>query len=279
MDARKKSRGDRFREYHKRLLLRQGSLNEQCRPPQIFAVITWGAAASWWLTAVLNDCPSVFCVHAQNTVWNRFGNADHLSGLEYLRIVGMQGRAVDLAGDVHGVSRFDIPEIRDFFGDQFSAAVLVRDPLPRLRSMLALNLRRLTEGGALVDIGYIDAKFPDVVRMLPNGSPAERIFVHSANMLNAIVEEREIGPIFRMEDVVSKPKSLLQLVQVLSGGRLEAPQDWAKAAMSRRIINRHSSSQSTPPFGDWENRVLRAIVSADAISAYEQLGYDMAYFR
>src|SRR5438034_719080 len=48
------------------------------------------------------------------------------------------GHAYLAAGDVHGVSRKEVCTLRTAFGDRFQAVALVRDPLPRLQSQLAL---------------------------------------------------------------------------------------------------------------------------------------------
>jgi len=117
---------------HQRLILRQYP------PPQMFAVVTWGCAASSWLATVLNRHPDIYCVHAANHLWHVLGRFERLDGVPYLRIVGSQGHACLAAGCVHGVSRHLIPECRRSFGNRFNATVVVREPIPRLHSQLAL---------------------------------------------------------------------------------------------------------------------------------------------
>jgi hypothetical protein len=245
-------------------------------PKHVFAVVSWGAAATAWLASVLNDCPEVLCLHAANSYWELFGGSRPLSGLEYLQILGMLGSATEIAGDVHGVSRGDIPEIVDFFGDQFSAAVLVREPLARIYSQLALFERYASV--QQIDTRYLDEMLPDALGLLPAGSDGERVFVHGANMLNSIMEELTIGPIFRMEDVVSRPEVLIELVGVLSRGKVDPPKHWAFSAVSKKAVNTHSSKERRP-LKSWQTEVLRAVVRDDAVAAYEKLGYDMAWLR
>lgn len=245
-------------------------------PPRVFSVVSWGAAATDWLACVLNDCPSIFCVHAANSYWETFADGKALSGLRYLQIIGMLGHSAALAGDVHGISRYDIPAIREFFGDQFNAVVLVRDPLARLRSVLALNERY--EPTLNTNTSYLDAQLPRALALLPTGRSEERMFVHSANLLNAVIDEQAVGPIFRMEDVVSRPESLFHLVEVLSAGAVRAPERWGASSMSRGATNCHKRADSRA-FCDWQMQVLRSTIRPEATHIYQELGYDMNWLQ
>jgi hypothetical protein len=167
----------------------QQTYAEWYRLPRMFAVISWGAAATQWLSGAFNDCPGVFCVHSGYAVWRTFGGAAEMDGSRYLQIVGMQGRTSRLAGDVHGISRSDIPAIKEFFGETFRAAELIRDPLPRLQSAF----EAFNRFGVGV-LKYLDSMVPDVLKHLPTASYVERVFVHAANMLNAIVDEFPSAP-------------------------------------------------------------------------------------
>ena len=107
--------------------------------PQLFSVISWGCAATAWLAAVLNRHPDIYCVHDANHSWHVLGNIEKLDGVPYLRIIGKQGHAHAAAGEVHGVSRHLVSECRRTFGDKFNAAVVVREPISRIYSQLALH--------------------------------------------------------------------------------------------------------------------------------------------
>ena len=253
---------------------RQLSLNERYRPSRVFAVVSWGAAATYWLAARLNDCPGIFCVHAANLFWEVMAEAKYLRGAYYMQVIGMQGHAALAAGDVHGVSRADIPEISEFFGDAFRAAVLVREPQARLRSQLAVfdydtRARR-------VDCSYLDALYPEVLRKLPTRSYHEHLFVHAANMLNAVIEEAKIAPIFRMEDIVQKPDRLKSLVTHLTAGTVVPPDDWADASVNIGATNRHSRADPIL-WAPWQQSVLRSVVKPDTIAHYRDLGYNMEW--
>jgi hypothetical protein len=248
-------------------------LLEDQRPPRLFAVVTWGCAATEWLAHHLNECPGIFCAHAANNLWNKFAGADWLSGLEYLEVIGMQGHAALAAGDVHGVARTDIPDIKNKYGERFNAAVVVRDPLPRLRSQLGL-FSRYAQFRAW-DSTYLQNMFPDIIKALPTRSYEELLFLHGANMLNAIVEEIAVGPFFRMEDITTDRQRLAALVEHLTGGAVVAPESWLDSAVKSSRTNSHVGSASHV-FSDWQVEVLRKAVRPDAIELYCRLGYEVS---
>jgi hypothetical protein len=242
-------------------------------PSRLFAIVSWGAAATNWLAARLNDCPGIFCVHSSNEFWAQFADARMLDGINYMRLIGMLGSGAQAAGDVHGITRHDVPLIREAFGEErFRSAVLVRDPMARLRSQLGL-FKRYAEVSTW-DVSYLKDKFADVARTLPSGSYEDWLFVHGVNMLNNIVQEEEMaGPLFRMEDLTTKPEALISLVDHLTGGEVEAPKEWAETAIVSSATNRHASQESLT-FTDWQKRVFEAVVEPRAIELHRELGYE-----
>jgi len=181
-------------EYQK-LFLRKNPI------PQLFCVVSWGCAATAWLATVLNRHPDIYCVHAANVGWHALGDCEMLDGARYLRIVGSQGHAHIAAGDVHGVSRSRVAECRHLFGDKFNTAVVIREPISRLHSQLALY--QDFEGLRVWDVDYLDAVLTRTGIVLAPGDYESRLFVHAANMLNAILEEHEVGRVYRCEDLTS----------------------------------------------------------------------------
>ena len=256
----------------RRSLLRDLNYADYPPPRRLFAVVSWGCAATNWLARALNECPGVLCLHAANFYWELFADARSLSGPEYMRIVGMLGTAEIAAGEVHGIARTDIPSIRQEFGDRFRSVVLVRDPLPRLRSQLALFKRYLD--AQAWDVTYVDGKFPAAVDALPTGSYEERLFIHGVNMLNAIVEELEVPPIVRMEDVTTQPAALLALVEHLTAGVIKPSTAWADSVMSIAATNRHSQGEQLI-LAPWQRRVFGTVLEKSAIQAYRDLGYSI----
>ena len=133
----------------------------------------------------------IFCVHALRSYWAILEHAAGLDDVTYMHIIASQGHAHKAAGDVHGIDRSRIPALRQAFGPWFNAVVLVRAPEPRLYSLLALFARYKAHQSWDTSFAWY---LIDTHRLrLPTGTYEEELFVHGANMLNAIVEEQNVG--------------------------------------------------------------------------------------
>ena len=237
---------------------------------QMFAVISWGCAATTWLARALNGHPDIFCVHAANTDWSVFGGAPRVDGVRYIRLVGRMGYGHIAGGDVHGVSRDQIPLLREEFGCRFESAVVVRDPIQRLQSQYSLYRNRTLNV-------WGDLKYVDNIAIQAGLDPAsltedERLMIHGVNMLNSIVAERKAGAIFKSEDLTSNAKALADFVTHITRGKVDAEIDWARQAISLpRLRSRVNPTENE--FTDWQWNVLRHCVLAEAWEAYEELGY------
>jgi hypothetical protein len=249
------------------------STAELQRPPHVFAVVSWGAAATTWLASALNDCPDVFCLHAANQVWSQLSGAKAVDGLLYLRIVGRLGYTAKAAGDVHGISRHHIRSIKEYYGEAFRCAVLVRDPLRRLVSQLSLFPKNPDPRRIYGDLSYLNDKFPEAVKQLPSGEYQELLFLHAVNLLNAIVDEASVGPIWRMEDLTTAPLELINAVDYLTSSSVAPPVDWARKWTEHRKLNQHA--EAAIDFNGWQRRVIASAVLPQAIAAYRALGYEM----
>lgn len=238
---------------------------------RLFAVVSWGAAGTHWLSRTLNDCPGVYCAHASNLLWTRFAGAQILDGADYLRLIAVLGAGNQAAGDVHGISRHDVPVIREALGDRFRAIVLVRDPLHRLVSQLALFSRYAHD--QYWDVGYLSDKFPHIQRLLPTGAYEEWLFVHGANMLNAIVDEVRVSRVVRMEDLTTDPASLVELVSYLTDNTVKASEAWAHTAIALGATNRHAIAERH--LLDWQRRALVEVIDKAALECYRGLGYEL----
>jgi hypothetical protein len=62
---------------------------------------------------------------------------ERIDGIRYIHLIELMVQSYEVAGDVHGISRDPIPEIRETLGERFKAAVLIREPLKRFASQLA----------------------------------------------------------------------------------------------------------------------------------------------
>jgi hypothetical protein len=239
--------------------------------PQLFAVISWGCAATKWIAAVLDRHPDISCTHAANRIWNLVGGCERLDGLRYLRVIGTQACTSIAAGDVHGVSRHHIPEIRRALESRFNAVVVVRDPMPRLHSQLAL-FERFQPHHAW-DLDYTDAVVARAGVRLPSRDYRCRFFVHAVNMLNAILEEIEVGKVFRAEDLTYHAQTLGEFVEEITRGKVSPSPDWLRAAIATPKINAHRWHQDLPEFEEWQAEAIRKVVDPRAWDLYEELGY------
>jgi hypothetical protein len=246
----------------------------QYPPTHAFAVISWGCAATGWLAKALNAHPDIFCVHAGNWFLATLGGAPYMQGVPYLRMLASQGYAHRAAGDVHGVSRSDVPELRRVFRDGFGCAVMVRDPLPRLKSQFSL-FRKNAESRAWGDLGYLDPQIRDTGLDPAELSYEDKLTFHGANMLNAILDERAVGRVFRIEDLTTNPAVLLELVDEITNGKVPHNEAWAERIVGTPAVNRHKEGEDAP-FDEIQRRAIRTCVRPEAWAAYLELGYDTA---
>lgn len=239
--------------------------------PQLFCVVSWGCAATAWLARVLNRHPDIYCVHAANLAWHVLGNADKQDGVEYLRIIGQQGHAHVAAGEVHGVSRNLVTECRHALGEKFNAVVVVRDPVSRLHSQLALY--QDFEGLQAWNIDHVEAILTSVGLAVAASDYESRFFVHAANMLNAILDESGVGRIYRSEDLTSSRETLGEFVQEITRGKVSPDSDWLQSALQTKPVNVHAGRRPRRELTDWQMDVVRRVVDQRAWETYESLGY------
>lgn len=239
--------------------------------PQLFYVVSWGCAATAWLATVLNRHPDIYCVHAANVHWHVLGNAERLDGIPYLRIIGSQGHAHTAAGGIHGMSRHLIPECRRRFGVKFNAAVVIREPIARLQSQLALY--KDFEGLHAWNVDHIEAVLARAGITLSPGDYASRLFVHAANMLNAILDEHEVGRIYRCEDLTSNGEILGEFVEEITRGKVSPDAAWLQSALRAKKVNVHAGLRPRRELDDWQMDVILRVVDPRAWEMYESLGY------
>jgi hypothetical protein len=244
---------------------------------RVFTVISWGCAATDWTARVLNSHPEIFCLHTGNLRLQQlaYPALPRLDGVAYLRLVASLGAGYAVAGDVHGMDRRHLPELREAFGDALACAVLVRDPLPRVRSQMAVFDE--FRGFSIWDLDPVTRLAEAAGVTLPPGDVRSRMFVHAANMLNAIVEEREVGPVFRTEDITSVPDRLAAFITTLTAGTVPLGREWLQGVIARPRTNRHHEG-GEHEWTSWEIDVLRSVVRPEAWAAYVDLGYSRPSF-
>jgi hypothetical protein len=243
------------------------------RPTRAFAVLSWGAAGTKWLAKALNSSSEILCVHSMNGGMATLHNAARRDGLEYLLLLVRNGGAYLAAGDVHGVSRHEIPTINAKLGDLFRCAILVREPMARLRSQCAL-FDQHSDGPrkAWGDLDYLNPLIRSLGMDETSIPYKERLFVHGANLLNTITEEIDIGPVYRMEDLTTSGAALRALVDHLTGSVVKTSAEWAQAAIEMSPANVHA--RKAVPFTERQLDIVRRVVRPDAWQLYRNLGYD-----
>lgn len=238
-------------------------------PEHVFAVVTWGAAASMWAAKALNSHPEILCRHAGNLALQQVGADEPLDGADYLWTLVREGGAYRVVGDVHGMARWTVQGAREAFGENLSVAVLVREPMARLASELS-HFDRVSPVEPF-DLEYVHALVAEHELELPDDSYRTLLFVHGANMLNAIVEEHEEGRVFRAEDITGSAEGFRAFVDHLTAGKLEIADDWVDAVMRMPRVNKHGTRHGA--FAPWQTDVLRRVVREEAWTLYESLGY------
>lgn len=245
--------------------------------PQLFAVISWGAAATLWLSKALNSHPEIFCLHATNLhlTFDKDRRAfPKNDGLEYLCIIAKSANGYQAGGDVHGISRYDIPEIRQLLGDMFNAVVVIRSPIPRLKS--TLNHLRLLEKYQLHDVDYVNDIIKNNSITLPYNDYGDKLFVHAVNMLNSIVEEINIGKIYKSEDLTTNKSILYEFIEEITRGKIKTDSELLSNMLKIDRVNKHVKEEIQ--FDDWQIDVIKSVVSSKAWELYSKLGYDKPSF-
>jgi hypothetical protein len=108
---------------------------------------------------------------------------------------------------------------------------------------------------------------------LPANNYRCRFFVHAANMLNAILEEREVGRVYRSEDLTQRAETLGDFVEEITRGAVSPSADWLRSAIQTPPMNRHAERHRDPEFADWQVDIIRRVVDPRAWELYEGLGY------
>ena len=239
--------------------------------PSLFSIVSWGCSGTAWLARALNSHPDIFCVHGANHYLQSMRGIAPMDGLDYLHVIAAMATGHEAVGDVHGISRHLIPELRENYGTIFASAVLVRDPLPRVKSQLAL-FKAMPET-AKWDLSYLDP-LAERLEMSPASlSQGDRLRLHAFNMLNSITEEQAVGPIFRIEDLVSQQDTMDALLAHLSSGRLPSPGWWLDYVQQLPVLNAHRAGDRSNGLSPADLHLLSRVVTAESKELYHQLGY------
>jgi len=246
--------------------------------PDVFAVVSWGCTATKWLAATLCAHPRIFCVHSFRYIQGPFFPQEaQLADLDSLNLIQLLGRGYALAGDVHGIDVGSVPQIRDYFGERFRAAAVTREPVQRLLSQISIFEQHHYAETVWNDVGRVRdlPGFRCVARHFADRK--KRFFMYAAGKLNSILTERRLCPVYRMEDLTSRPEVLGELVSHLAGEKFAVDPGWAREVVARPAVNRHRHGPFRPTLSEpWQFEVLDALVQPEARDAYRRLGYATA---
>ncbi len=249
------------------------------RWPHTFAIISWGCAGTSWLSKTLNSHAEILCVHDWRKHMSRFApRYRRVNDVEALDALHNAGENYQCVGDVHSVLCNSIPAVVNHFSNRgISIAGITRDPLPRLRSQLALFARHNYDHRLWGDLRYLrrEPGF-DQVKEVIEGSAKYVCFAHGAVQLNAInIEATAIPRIFRLEDLTTLPQHFADFVSYLSGGRIAPDLAEAQEMIGLRPVNQHRKVASPAVEFDFnELRILQAMVLPESWDRYKEFGYE-----
>jgi hypothetical protein len=245
-------------------------------PVRLFAIITWGCAATSWIARALNSHPEIFCLHGGIQLWAQASRTPPVHSLDYLDFLRREGHYYLAAGDIHGVSISHVAVLKKVYGSNVVCPVVVREPMARLRSQMAMyrNQAHL----ATWDLAGLDEKIAELD--LPDDQYITKLFVHGASMLNSIIQEWGLDGIFRSEDLTSEREKFASFVRFVSHGRVEISDGWLEHVERARPVNAHRAraGMSVVEFEPWQVRVIRKIVQPAAWERYSELGYPVPSF-
>ena len=85
-----------------------------------------------------------------------------------------------------------------------------------------------------MDVDYLDAVLSRTGIAMEPEDYESRLFVHAANMLNAVLDEREVGKIYRSEDLTSDRYVLGEFVEEITRGKVSPYSQWLKSAIEQK---------------------------------------------
>ncbi len=244
--------------------------------PRLFAVVSWGAAATHWLTRVLNAHPQVLCFHHLMTSLNNVKPLQ-MNPMEYMEFLAHAGAGYQLAGDVHGIPLDSLEDLKKQWGRQFRFAIITRHPVSRVRSAYNLWNNYLLEkpSASLTELTG-EGGSPESTQ----SSSKENIFKHFATMVNQVVDEIVIMEPFQMERLTTDFGEINRLLDHLSNGELQF--DRSDGLMDKGPGHRKKNDTPRESFDDmpkWQRDMFIEKLSPEARKVYENLGYDLGFVK
>jgi len=249
-------------------------------PRHLFAIVSWGAAGTHWLSKVLNAHPEVLCLHSAINPWTRLTGTPRIDDVTYMAIVAATGRGYCAAGDCHGVWAASIPEIKAKWESRFRSAAVVRHPIPRIVSLWNLA-NRVGFHEYNLDYAFLRSAAPPELMWIK--TEKQLFFLHAARMANNILDEVEVGPVYTMEALTSDQDEVKALLRYLSDGELDFDPATLDQVFDRRLISHSGHEQAQEPheafqaLPEWQREIFKTVLDPAARAIYERLGYDFSF--
>jgi len=271
-----------YRKTSKTQILNEVVPQSRWQKRNLFAIITWGATGTSWISKVLNHHPEIFCVHELASVLNQsklFSSNDfwvQFDPIDFMKIIARLSHH-NVHGDVHSFRSEDVPRLKEYFGKKFSSAVIEREPISRLKSTISGYRNSLPH--KLYDTRYVDYIILRKKIDLPKSNYENKLFVQGVNLLNTIEQEanNNCGKMFRMEDLISDPKYLKSLIEEISSSELTADDDLLHQMIKTPATNIRASKEKIE-FEDWQIAVIKKVVHEKAWELYSKVGYSKPNF-
>ena len=128
------------------------------------------------------------------------------------------------------------------------------------------------------DLDYLEPIFARTGIAVAPDDYQSRLFVHAANMLNAVLDEQAVGKIYRSEDLTSNSNVLGDFVEEITRGKVSPSLEWLESAIRTEKVNVHAGRRPRRELDDWQIDVIGKVVDPRAWEVYESLGYSRPEF-
>ncbi|MCP5366074.1 MAG: hypothetical protein H6907_18115 [Hyphomicrobiales bacterium] len=266
---------------------------------RVFYVTAQGYAADhWygWLPKVFNMHPEIFALLAHEGSRPKYlkertrgERPDIVAFTHFLSDMGMTYEAI---GDFYSYRGWQIPPLRDAFGDAVPVVNIVRHPIAWLEFYVrwrSSNMRM--PDGSLGPIewewGIAHHELFKELGLKPYGQDEPHIWAayQGMHMMNDILRD-STGRVthVKLESLVRDPDHLQRLVSFLTKGRCTFPQGILDAAYAivdtpfrgeekLRVVPR----ELYDAWPDWKKEALAKLLKPDARALYERFGYRLSW--
>lgn len=258
-------------------------LRSSVSAPAYFIGYCWGGAGSRWLARLLNSHRDILCLHSpQLPRFDESSSEDELEVIRHFFDAGRHGHPV--IGFTHGISLDWKDEIEAEFRAWLRCFVIVRHPIKRIRSVVALCRRHQAELGENWEQQTVAAWQPIAEEFVETGAgavPTDFRFLshlYACKMVTAIREELKSNyPIFRIEDLGAEVSEVRRLLGHISA-ELEPMPEETLAYMQSLTVGSHAGSakSATEIWHSWAEDfkdAFRRMVPNEILSEYQRLGY------